>query len=421
MSHWFHRNPIKATLPIDFDKRSFPSSSDAHTLCSLMKQSRANLLQLFSDPSTSVDAVNNEFNTYLSLLTGFVNDPSGRSASDSKLRYSFKAKWNESLGSTFTHEEQDAVFELSSIIINYGLWHSKHAAYVAAVVSEPSEKEAKEVHKSLKAAAGLFKYVQENLTNKLIRSDSNKFHPFADMTDGILSTYISQCKAEAQEITIARAIELKHSPGLICSIAQSTSILFQAAADSLATMDRAIIEKWSRYLALKSRFYRAQAYCYFGQDLLAQDKCGDAIKCMQESQKLYRETEQLCKEYANTKGPGTQAIPERHQFFRNLGTIIARITEKCERENGMIYHQKPPLECPVMETKAVHGLAEPEAFSMPAQHQLWTPTVYDAFNLSKGVDVKDKSASEKNIPAAKEVPIPQGNADPKTDSGCIVS
>lgn len=51
---------------------------------------------------------------------------------------------------------------------------------------------------------------------------------------------------------------------------------------------------------------------------------------------VYRETEQLCKEYANTKGPGTQAIPERHQFFRNLGTIIARITEKCERENGMM-------------------------------------------------------------------------------------
>jgi hypothetical protein len=51
---------------------------------------------------------------------------------------------------------------------------------------------------------------------------------------------------------------------------------------------------------------------------------------------VYQETEQLCKVYANTKGPGTQAIPERHQFFKNLGTIIARIAEKCERENGMM-------------------------------------------------------------------------------------
>jgi hypothetical protein len=51
---------------------------------------------------------------------------------------------------------------------------------------------------------------------------------------------------------------------------------------------------------------------------------------------VYQETEQLCKVYANTKGPGTQAIPERHQFFKNLGTIINRIAEKCERENGMM-------------------------------------------------------------------------------------
>jgi hypothetical protein len=46
-----------------------------------------------------------------------------------------------------------------------------------------------------------------------------------------------------------------------------------------------VCEKWSRYLALKSKFYKAQAYCYFGQDLLAQDKCGDAIKCLEESRK----------------------------------------------------------------------------------------------------------------------------------------
>ncbi len=56
-------------------------------------------------------------------------------------------------------------------------------------------------------------------------------------------------------------------------------------ADSLANLDKSVCEKWSRYLALKSKFYKAQAYCYFGQDLLAQDKCGDAIKCLQESLK----------------------------------------------------------------------------------------------------------------------------------------
>ena len=105
---------------------------------------------------------------------------------------------------------------------------------------------------------------------------------------------------------------------------------------------------------------------------------------------VYTETEQLCKEYANTKGPGTQAIPERHQFFKNLGVVISRITEKCDRENGMIYHQKLPAENPVIETKAIHGLAEPDEYSFPMPHALWTQSSYDAFNISKAVDIKEK-------------------------------
>ena len=50
----------------------------------------------------------------------------------------------------------------------------------------------------------------------------------------------------------------------------------------------------------------------------------------------YQETEELCKLYARTTGPGTRAIPERHKFFINLGVLINRIAEKCERENGMM-------------------------------------------------------------------------------------
>ena len=86
-----------------------------------------------------------------------------------------------------------------SMILNNALWLSKHAAYIAATVAEPSEKEAKEVHKCLKQSAGQFKYVQDNLINKLIKTDSNKPQPYSDINDSILSAYINQCKAEAQE------------------------------------------------------------------------------------------------------------------------------------------------------------------------------------------------------------------------------
>lgn len=66
----------------------------------------------------------------------------------------------------------------------------------------PTEKEAKIVHKSLKQAAGQFKFVQDNLIGKLIKSGSNESKEFYDTNDAIISAYVNQCKAEAQESEI---------------------------------------------------------------------------------------------------------------------------------------------------------------------------------------------------------------------------
>ena len=48
-------------------------------------------------------------------------------------------------------------------------------------------------------AAGQFKFVQENLINKFLKSGNKNVMPFYDTEEIILSTYINQCKAEAQE------------------------------------------------------------------------------------------------------------------------------------------------------------------------------------------------------------------------------
>jgi hypothetical protein len=52
------------------------------------------------------------------------------------------------------------------------------------------------------------------------------------------------------------------------------------------------------------------------------------------------------------------------------------------------YHQKVALEVPLLEAKAVHGLAVPIDYKIPDAHTLWTKTVYDSFNISKAVDNK---------------------------------
>lgn len=50
----------------------------------------------------------------------------------------------------------------------------------------------------------------------------------------------------------------------------------------------------------------------------------------------YSRAEELCKEYRQTKGPGTTAKPSQQQFFLKLGGLIKNSLDKCQRENGFM-------------------------------------------------------------------------------------
>ncbi len=70
------------------------------------------------------------------------------------------------------------------------------------------------------------------------------------------------------------------------------------------------------------------------------------------------------------------------------------------------YHQKVPLETPVLDSKIVHGLATPEEYVYPDKHALWNLETYDSFNLSKAVDAKLKPENSKaKVPAPNEAPM----------------
>ena len=69
-------------------------------------------------------------------------------------------------------------------------------------------------------------------------------------------------------MTIARAVELKHNPGLISSLAFETSKMYTTAADSLATLDQKIFGHWRQYFTLKTKFYQAYVSLVFSRDTL---------------------------------------------------------------------------------------------------------------------------------------------------------
>ncbi|XP_059143140.1 BRO1 domain-containing protein BROX-like [Physella acuta] len=423
MAYWFHRNPLKATAPVNYELHGVSTNDSTRKIFSDLRISRAKLLDLLTDPGNSKDVVDKAAAEYLGLLQGLCI-PMDPSQPENKLRKLIKYKWSNTLLGNVPVECSDTGFEYFSMLFNVGLWLTKHAAKLAAKET-PDMEEAKEIHKCLKTAAGVFKFCKDDLRPKLLDPPSEGAHD----TDGrVLDAYIHQCTAEAQEITLARAIELKHAVTLISSLAFETAELYQKGDDALASLDQKDVAKWRKYFQLKNKFYTACAHSYNGENLLNQDKCGEATRGLRESLDLYGKAEVLCKEYATVKGVGTTARPQNHLFFRNLEKVLKRTLEKCERENGLIYHQKVAVDAPVLEKRDTFGLVKPEEYTPPALDPLWSQDVYNKFSVPAGQQKsaqpeKPKGKDDQTPPLApvKEKEVPMSDKDPKNSSGCVVS
>lgn len=406
-------------------------------ICTAMAKARQRILDLVSDPSANGETMHNEVITYLSLLQGFVLchdlDKNHASTQSSKLRHIIPFKWSNSV-TGLVDKQQDSVFELISICYEYALWLMKHASWIASQESVDMES-AKSVHTSLRRAAGVFTCIQTQWLEQLLEKPT----PGSDIDQRVISAYITTCQAEAQEITIGRAIELKHSASLVSALANQTSQLFLAAAASVKPLDMKHFGKWLIYLQLKAEVYESYAYCYLGENLLEQEKCGESIRALEESERHYALATKLCRDYGQLKMTvknGMNAKIDEHLFFRKLRPLVLRIKEKCERENGFIFHQKVPKDCPSLESlKATHGLVTPEDFSIPPLHELWTTTAYAAFDITRNLSdpkKKDGKEAKKSLSPAskdkkddhpveeiKEKPI-NGSKDQKNESGCSI-
>lgn len=251
MTHWFHRNPLKATAPVQFNYYGVATTPASSKICNDLRLSRTRLLELFTDLSCNPEMMKNATDLYFSLLQGFILSLDD-SSQECKLRYIQNFKWTDTLQGHVPCAQQDAVFELVSMGFNVALWYTKYASRLAGK-EDITEDEAKDVHRSLKIAAGIFKHLKECHIPKLI----TPVEKGRDLEARLIDSYIIQCQAEAQEVTIARAIELKHNPGLIAALAYETANFYQKADQTLSSLDPTYAGKWRKYLNLKSCFYMA--------------------------------------------------------------------------------------------------------------------------------------------------------------------
>jgi len=411
MAHWFHRNKLKGTIDQKFDGKGIALKSSATKMLQDLRSARQNLLTLFTDEVAKPENVQDKAVAYLELLVGLADCDSD----DNKLRYTFRFKWSDSLvldGSPVVH--QDAQFDICATLMEIAIWLSKFGSRVASK-ADITEEDAKIVLKSFKQAAGIFELVK-NESSKLL----DKAVLGSDMDTHVIECYQVQCRAEAQEVTIARAVALKHKPTLVAALAKDTKEFFEEADKQLAAVkNEEIVGKWRKYLQLKIAFYDSYMWCYHGNAVLEKEECGLAVKCLQEAKSKFLQCGEICAQYKKTPGAGHTVKPDEAIFFINYGNELKRSLEKAERENGFIFHQKIPDMLPELELKATHGLAAAEPYSLPDKSARWNEELLAAFDLSNK-NKKDENKEKRQDNKEKVPDIKEPDVKVTKDNACVV-
>ncbi|XP_015786372.1 BRO1 domain-containing protein BROX [Tetranychus urticae] len=392
MTFWFHRNPLKSTTAVPFDLKLVATNAEAVNICNELRKNRIKLIENLSNLASDEEAVQSLLHTYLGLLRGFIDNADTSAGTDtSRLRHVCKFKWSHSMLGSNIISQSDMMYEFISINQEYAFWLMKKAAILAHQES-PTDEQLKKIHRTSRKCVGILEEMKTNYLPRLIDTGTNG----SDLDIKVMDAYISQCIAEAQEVTIFRAIQLKHSPSLIAALTHETSQKFLEAAMSIKALDITKFGKWMHYFQIKCCCYDALTYSFYGDNLLNMEKSGEAIRCCQEAMKRIEVLAPLSKEYFKMKGYGAAPKSDQTGFFQRVKACLTRIKDKCERENGMIYHQKVHPDLPKLDLKATHGIVAPDNYIIPEISSLWTPFACTAFDLT--VPLRDLSIKDNKKP-----------------------
>lgn len=399
--------PLKQTAQVDVAGLLFAGtkSAEAHAACKALTEARIRLLNALSQREMAVDQFEGLLNNYVSLLRGLIDSPGAEAvaavatetaagappaeaaglladadtgaqpAKDaSPLRYVINFTWSNTLGTAPLSTVRDAQFELVSVLQDASIWYAKKAQMTLSK-EQFAESDAKEAFLYLRTAAGILKMVSATQLRRL----SGPEKP-SDANPATMQAYILQCMAEAQEISIVRAIELKHKPLLIAGIARDT---FEKFGDSAAAIRQLVgdkkVGKWQRYLLYKSKILEAAAYGYYGIHLFDQEQCGNAIAVLRAAQTHMAKALELAHGYLKCE-PKTPRPNEARQLpmAESLEKRIKAALEKAVRENGFIYHHKIPDILPALcESKSV---VSEKPYELPPMSAIWTTAALGSYD-----------------------------------------
>eukprot|EP00127_Corallochytrium_limacisporum_P004449 Clim_evm3s164 gene=Clim_evmTU3s164 len=371
MSFAMYFPQMKRTAQVDFKARlsAYAKNSPAKDIVLGLQKRRTDFLNaLAKNASIRVDQAGGEptpqaevmeaGKAYLRLLKGFsaANGEHEEEGTPPKTPNKVvKFVWSNTFSAKLTTSRSDIGFEMASVLMNMALYHMRRAAFLTES-NAILERDLSEAVNALKTAAAIFQYLA---SASLVSPETS-----SDTDPKVSEMYALLCKAQAQELSIYKAIDVKHDPSLISSIANDTAMKFAETKNGFKSVNA---KDLMFYSAVKEKMYQGYAYAYHGNILLKQEKSGAAIKSCQSGSQAALDIERMCR--AVGANPRNVQRLTNGEFYHRFERELRVSTDKAKRENDFLYHQKVPEKA--VDLPAPREVIQVETFQAPERDDLW--------------------------------------------------
>ncbi|KAK9868803.1 hypothetical protein WJX84_000981 [Apatococcus fuscideae] len=349
----------KATVPPAFQQqlnfsKSHRGKGAVETYIQNLTQARERLVGLLSSSKgTSEESVDAACAEYSSHLLGLINEPStdagagSRVAGNSRLRRMVAFAWQDALVASGQVQMADSVFELASLLVAVAIWKMQKAAAICheGGATGVDSSAAAQAFKLLRSAAGMLQCVLESCLPHLFGGC-----PSLDCNPQVVAGLRDACLADAQSLTVLRAIRKGNAPGLVAGLAADTGSLYTAAENGFragaAQAGPVASHKLAAYCTYKAVTFNATALAFTGLTELGDGRGGAAVKCTQAAQAqsgAMREASQ-----AFDSAPPVSTPTEHGPFDQNLQQTCARLASMAKQENDRVHFQHIPTELPAL-------------------------------------------------------------------------
>lgn len=286
-------------------------------------------------------------------------------------------QWQDVLLIAGPSSASDTVYELASILIAVAVWQQRRAVYLCQGGKAGSSSDAAiKAYNLLRCAGGIYQFVQTKCVPLLANICLS-----VDCSPQVVQGYTQLALADAQSITVLRAIQKGNAPSLIAALAHDTANMYQAAAQAFKQVASTskLGSKQGRYAEWKLLVFQGYMYAFTGLTHLSNHEGGKAVWCADEARSL---SQSASKAAGHFDKAAPASLPADHaQFDAAFIDCVSNVYNKCKRENDTIFYNHIPEELP----------------SPPPPKKLATPTEYQLPPLS--AEVSAGAANAFHMPA----------------------